>query len=218
MAATAAPIVGTLTTTVVKGLELRDVVTLGTMSPYIKLHVGKESFQTKAHEKGGRTPTWNQAFIFNLDGKEVAVHLVAYNKGTLSDDVIGRVDIPISNLVKASAETSFDLVNPADFKKIAGKIIIKTEYKNPNAPQQPAVTQPTTVAPTQPKVVVMAQPQVVYQQPQVVYAQPGGGMMAQPQMVYGQPQMVYAQPGQQVVYMAAPQPGQQVVYMQPRNH
>jgi len=208
------PITGTLTVTVVKGLDLHDIQTLGTMSPFVKLNVGKESFTTKHHEKGGRAPTWNQAFIFNLDGKEASLHIVVSNKGTLTDGIIGRVDVPIHNLVKAHAETAFDLVNPSDFKKSAGKIVLKTEYHDPKAPHH----QPAAAA--QPKVVVMAQPQMVYQQPQVVYAQPqmmGGG---QPQIMYQQqPQVVYAaQPGQQVVYMQAPQPGQQVVYMQPRTH
>jgi len=200
-----APITGTLTVTCVKGLDLNDIQTLGKMSPFTKLSVGKESFSTKQHEKAGKTPTWNQAFIFNLDGKEVALHVIVYNKGTLGDGIIGRVDVPISNLVKASAETSFDLVNPSDFKKSAGKIVLKTEYKDPNAPQMAAA---------QPKVVYAQQPQVVYAQPQVVYAQPqmAGGQ----QVVYQQQPMMYAQPGQQVVYMA--QPGQQVVYMQPRTH
>jgi hypothetical protein len=208
----AAPITGTLTVTVVKGLDLNDVQTIGAMSPYGKLSVGKEAFSTKPHEKGGKTPTWNQAFIFNLDGKEVALHVVLLNKGTLSDGTIGRVDVPLSNLIKASAETAFDLVHPDNFKKSAGKIVLKTEYKNPNAPApQAAAAQPAAA----PKVVVMAQPQMVYQQPQVVYAQPGMGGQ---QVVYAQqPQVVYmaAQPGQQVMYA---QPGQQVVYMQPRTH
>jgi len=213
-----APITGTLTVTVVKGLDLHDIQTLGAMSPFCKLSVGKESFTTKHHEKGGKTPSWNQAFIFNLDGKEAALHVHVMNKGTLSDGTIGRVDVPLANLVKAQAETAFDIVDPGNFKKTAGKVVLKTEYKNPNAPQQPApaAAAAPVVAAAQPKVVMMGQPQMVYQQPQVVYAQPGMG--GQPQVVYAQqPQVVYmaAQPGQQVVYT---QPGQQVVYMQPRTN
>ena len=60
---------------------------------------------------------------------------------------------------------------------------------------------PFPVVYQQPQVVVLPQPQVVYQQPQVVYQQP--------QVVYQQPQVIYTQP--QVVYAQPP-----VVYQQPR--
>jgi hypothetical protein len=213
MSAAATNPTGTLTVTIVKGVDLNDIQTLGKMSPFAKLRVGNEEFTTKTHASGARNPLWNQAFIFNLDGKEAALHVTILNKGTLSDGIIGRVDIPITGLLKASAETAFTLVNPSDFKKGAGNIMIKTEYKNPNAPAPAAAM--AAAAPQQKVVVVQqpaaAAPQIMYQQPTMVYAQPGYG--GAPQIVYQQP-MYAAQPGQQVVYMA--QPGQQVVYMQPR--
>lgn len=65
-----------LTVNVIKGVNLRDVRTLGKQSPYAKLTCGSESFKTKVVEKGGSTADWNQSFIFNFDGKDQFMHVV----------------------------------------------------------------------------------------------------------------------------------------------
>jgi len=203
-------------------VDLKNVITLGAMDPFLILRVGKEEFHTKPHKDAGRNPTWNQAFIFNLDGKEEQMHIVAMTKGHLSDDHIGRCDIPISSLVNSKGETSFDIVEVNNFKKVAGHIVLKVEFKGQGA--LPALAQfaqpqatPQVVQQQAPQVVVVQKPaqQVVYQQPQVVYAQPQYVMAqpGQPQMVYQQPMYQQQQPQQQPMYQ--PQPGQQVVYMQP---
>lgn len=196
-----------LTVNVIKAVGLRDTRTIGKQNPYAKLTTGSESFKTKAHEKGGTDPQWNQSFIFNLDGKDQFMHVVVYDKETLTDDTIARFDIPLATLAAATGEVAYNLVHPNDFKKSAGAICLSCEFRDPNAPVVPAAA----AAPAaQPQPVVQQQPQVIYQQPQpqVVYMQ----QPQQPQIVYQQPQVVYQQPQPQIIYQ---QPQPQVVYQQP---
>jgi hypothetical protein len=38
----------------------------------------KEKFKTKVHHNGGTAATWEQSFIFNLEGKEDYLHIVCH--------------------------------------------------------------------------------------------------------------------------------------------
>jgi len=206
-----------LTVGVVKAIGLRDTRTLGKQNPYAKLKCGAEEFKTKVHEKGGTNAEWNQSFIFNLDGKDQFMHVIVYDKETISDDIIARFDIPLPTLAAATGEVAYNLVHPNDFKKAAGSIVFKCEFKDPNAPVVPQ----TAAAPaaTATAAAPAAQPTIVYQQPQpqVVYMQQPQPVYQQPQVVYQQPQVVYQQPQPQpqVVYQQ-PQPQPQPVYQQPQ--
>jgi len=175
------------------------VRTLGKMCPYTKMQTGSETFKTKAHEKAGVNPEWNQAFIFNLDGKDQHLHVHVMDEEWGKDGVIGRVDVPLATLATMSGETAFTLNNPSDFKKTAGSLILRTEFKDPTAPQiaPQMATQPAV------QVVYQQQPMVMYQQPQptVIYQQPT------PQPTPQQPVVVYQQPVPQqptVVYQSPP--------------
>jgi len=96
--------VGPLTITVHGCIGLKDVQTFGKQDPLCKLHYAKEKFQTKVHDDGGKNPVWEQSFIFNLDGSEDSVHFSVLNKNTVSDDVIGRADVPVDRLTKNAKE------------------------------------------------------------------------------------------------------------------
>ena len=80
------------------------------MSPYVQIWTIGEKFKTKVHhhgtalcadlpapcfrpdvrQTGHTTPTWEQSFIFNLEGKEDVVHMFVYCQETLSDKLIGK--------------------------------------------------------------------------------------------------------------------------------
>jgi len=205
--------VGKLELKVCRGERLKDMELVGKMDPYCTLQCGGEKFKTKVLKKAGTNPVWNQNFIFNLDGKtEPILHVMVMDSDLISDDCIGRLDIPLADLCKTHHEQKFQVVDKNNFKKITGDLYLQcVSYSGSHLPNQP------------PKVVVAAAPapapQVVYMQapapapqPQVVYQQPA----PQPQPVYQQPapqpQMVYQQPAPQPqpVYQQAPQP--QVVY------
>ena len=210
MAAAKAPLVGKLTLNVVAGKNLKDMELIGKMDPYVVLKCGKEEFKTKVQKKAGTNPTFNQSFIFNLEGKEDALHINVFDEDLVSDDHIGRCDIPLHKLVETDKQVAFQLVSKNDFKKITGDLILKVESFVGTGAPNPAAPKPVAAAPA--PAPAMPQQQVVYaQQPQ-----PRVVMMAapQPQLVQGADGKLYAiqQPQQQVVYMQQPQ--QQVVYMQ----
>jgi len=227
MAAAGVKLVGKLTLNVVAGKNLKDMELVGKMDPYVVLKCGKEEFKTKVQKKAGTNPTFNQSFIFNLEGKEDALHVNVLDEDLVSDDHIGRADINLANLVKTDKPVAYQLVNKDDFKKVTGELILKVESFVGTGAPNPAVHAAPAAAPVahgapsmahgQPQVIMQQQPQIIYQQQprMVVMQQP---MMApQPQLVQGADGKLYAiqQPMQmqpQVMYMQQPQ--QQVVYMQ----
>jgi hypothetical protein len=177
------------------------------------LKCGKEEFKTKVQKKAGCNPTFNQSFIFNLEGKEDSLHINVLDEDLVSDDHIGRADINLLNLVKTDKQTAYQLVSKDDFKKITGELILKVEsFVGTGAPNPAVHAAPVTATTPAP----MQQQQIIYQQQprMVVMQQPQ--MMAQPQLVQGADGKLYAiqqpmvQP--QVMYVQQPQP--QVVYMQ----
>jgi len=187
------------------------------------MHMGSEKFKTKIMKDAGKTPVWNQNFIFNLDGKtEPAIHINVMDEGTVTDSVIGRLDLPLADLCKSTAEQKFQIVDPDNFKKLTGEVTIQcVSYSGTVLPNQPPkAVSPMAQQQMSPVAVVSPVAQVVYQQPQqqrVVYVQqpmqPQMVYAQQPQMVYAQqPQMVYAQPQQQ--YVQQPQYAQPQQYVQ----
>jgi len=189
--------------------DLRSVQMLGTQSPYCKLDCGGEHFHTQVHKHGGKTPHWNQSFIFNLNGKEEAVRFTVRNKNLVSDDDIGRVDVPIADLCHQDGKDKwYELVDPNNFKHMCGKIHIGARLGSGTPAAAPAATTAATVIQQQPQ----QQPRVVYvtqqQQPQVVYT-------TAPQVMYQppQPQVVYQPAQPQVVYVT--QQPQQGMYANP---
>jgi len=190
---------GKLTITVIEAKELKDTELIGKMDPYTTVEIGKEKFKTKVQKKAGKTPHWNQTFIFNLEGKEDALHVNVFDEELISDDHIGRVDIPLTKLVATNAAVWYQLIDRNDFHKVTGQLAIRVDsFVGTGAPAAEAAAAPSKEQP-------VAAPQVVMQ-PQVQ-------AQAQPQMVYAQPQqqqMMYAQqPQQQMMYapqvMAQPQ-------------
>jgi len=221
-AANKTPMVGKLTLCVVSGRNLKDMDLLTKMSVYVTLKCGKEEFKTQVQNKCGTAPNFNQSFIFNLEGKEDALHVNVYSKEMLSDGHIGRIDIPLHNLVKTDKQCDYNLNSPSDFKKVTGDLILKCESFVGTGAPNPAVhaaPAPAAAPVQQQQQMMMQQPQMMMQQQQMMAAQPRVVMMAapQPQLVQGADGKLYAiqQPGMvaqpQVMYMQA-QPN--VMYVQ----
>jgi hypothetical protein len=53
---------GKLTVKVIEAKLSRYTEMFASMSPYVKLLCGGVECQTKIHESGGKTPSWNQSF------------------------------------------------------------------------------------------------------------------------------------------------------------
>jgi len=202
MSAAANPI-GKLEIKVASCKNLKDVELVGKMSPYVHLKCGSEEFKTKVCDDAGKACSWNQNFIFNLDGKTIPeVHVLVYDKNTVrADAVIGRLDLKLDAFCKTHAEQRWQIFDPDNFSKIAGELYLQcVSYHGTVLTNQPPAAHPAPapapVAQPQPQVVMMAAPQMV--------------MGAQPRVVYVQ-QPVVQQPN--VVYVQQPAP-QQVVYYQ----
>jgi len=228
------PLVGPLTVTIVSGENLHSVVLFGNMSPYVQLKAGSEEFKSKPAKDGHKNPKWNQAFIFNLDGKTDSLHLHVFNQELVSDTCIGRCDIIMNEhtLPKYLGNHPFEIVDKNNFKKVHGKVLLQFAFSGTGLPKQEEVktivekqapatqtqasvtvqTPPATVTvQTQPATTVQAvqQPQVVFVQPVVQQQRPQVVYQQQPTAVYQQPTVMYQQP--QVMYQ---QP--QVMYQQPQ--
>jgi Ca2+-dependent lipid-binding protein len=204
--------------TICEAKDLVDPNLFGTMDPYVEIECCKDKFKTKVHQDGGKAPKWDAAFVFNLDGKQADdCHVAIYHKGLVTDTKVGRCDLSIQSLCEDGKEHWYQVVDPSNFKKMAGQIKISAKFEGTGLPQkQTTTTASTTTASTttavqQPRVVVVQQP---VQQPQVVYQQ----QVQQPQvMMTSTGQLVYVQQQPQVVYQQQPQvvyttQGQQVIY------
>lgn len=231
---------GKLTVTIHKAIDLKDVQTFGKQDPYCKLSIGNEQFNTRIVKGGGKNPSWEQAFLFNLTGVEDALHIKINDQETTIDRPIGRCDIQLQDLVTKASKgpATFQVLDVSNFSKMAGQIQISVEFtgtglvsSNTSTSTNTAASTPTPapapVQPVQQKQPVQQQPpQQQYQQPPQQYQQhPQQYQQQQPPMyqqapVYAQaPAPVYVQQPAPVVYQQPIQPvyvqQPQVVYGQP---
>jgi len=214
---------GKLTVTVIEVKELKDVQLLGKMDPFVRLECGKEKHKTSVKNGAGRQATYNESFIFNLEGKEDKLHVYVIDKELISDDDIGRTDIPLQTLASTTAGTWYQLVETGNFKKIAGQVCLQATFVGTGGPASadPAPAKQAAQAPVQAAAApaaAAAAPQMVMQQPQVIYAAPQyAAPQQQQQIIYApqqqaQAQLVRGTDGK--LYAIAPQPQPQVVYVQ----
>ena len=77
--------------------KLKNTQTLGTQDPYVKLTLGKTMQKTRVHEDGGKIAVWNQRIIFRYNGENKLL-VQTMNSNTMSDSLIGHVEIPLANL------------------------------------------------------------------------------------------------------------------------
>jgi len=144
---------GRLTITVIDGKDLNEK-DFGKQDPYCKLHVGSEKYKTKTHKKGGKTPVWDQAFIFTLKSTKhnELLHIVCYDEDLLSDDCIGRADIPMSALLanRGKGKQYYQIVDKDNFKKIAGYLALKVEWDGTGADDSSDDSKATITLPVKP--------------------------------------------------------------------
>jgi hypothetical protein len=226
---------GALTVTAHLAANLKDTATMGKQDPYCKLVVGSTTFKTKVHNDGGRNPVWQQAFLFNLEGKEDVLHIYVMEQGTMSDSDIGRCDIDLKTLCSHLGKKAYPLVDRSNFTQSAGTMELTAEFKGTGAPPilsksaevfaaEQKMQQQTTSALTQSQTQQLEierlrlQTEQLKLQAQIAQAQASQHVVQQPQIVqqpqYSQPQYnmqpVYTQP-----IMAQPQMLQPIIVQQP---
>lgn len=182
---------GKLTVTVHNAHQLANKELIGKMNPYVKITIdgNKEHFHSKDIRGGHQTPSWEQGFIFNLEGNEDLFHINVWTKGTITDDHIGRCDLKLEHLDLSGKPHQYELRDRDNFTKLAGYINISLVFDGTGVPTgtlaytthqsrvAPATQQPATPAPAPAPVVVEvvsagAQPAAVVVAPAPVPAQP----------------------------------------------
>ena len=198
------------------------------MDPFVKYVVKGEKFKTPVATNGHRNPKWEYSFVANLDGDEDAIHLRVFNKGNVTDDLIGRADVELPNLDMSGSPQWYSVRDPDDFSKECGEISLSILFEGNGLPASsraltthtmrsagsPSAVQQGAAQPMSPP--SYAAPQQNYASPpppqQQTYAAPPQQMPAYGQPQYGapaygqpqQPQVVYGQPPQQMPPAYAP--------------
>jgi len=236
---------GKLTVTLNSCRALKSTELVGKMDPYVIVNITgnkDEKFKTKVVKGGHENPTFDQAYIFNLEGKEDLLHVNVWNSRTLGDDHVGRLDLSLDNLDLSGKPRWYQLKDRSNFTKVNGEISMTCIFEGQGLPSgtlaftthqaakeaaeaasSPAVAPaPAAVSTPSPAPQVQTPPQ---QQPPQYASQPQQ-YGSQPQQYGSQPQQYqtppqqqqqYGYPGQQYqsqtpVYQAPRQPQPQVVY------
>eukprot|EP00004_Rigifila_ramosa_P004017 TRINITY_DN143_c0_g1_i8.p1 TRINITY_DN143_c0_g1~~TRINITY_DN143_c0_g1_i8.p1 ORF type:complete len:295 (-),score=52.98 TRINITY_DN143_c0_g1_i8:298-1140(-) len=92
---------GRLQIQIVEGRNLRDKDLFGKMDPYVIVQLGNQKFRTKTHKNGGKSPSWNETFNFNVADNMVTMPIVLtlMDDDIGADDFIGAISIPVNTLI-----------------------------------------------------------------------------------------------------------------------
>lgn len=114
--------------------KLQNTQTFGTQDPYVKLTLGKTMQKTRVHEDGGKHAIWNQKIIFKYIG-ESKLLVQCMNSNTMSDNLIGHVEIPLGNLTLGNpVDQWFQIYNKK--RKLSGEIKMKLYKQDPQQQQR----------------------------------------------------------------------------------
>lgn len=128
---------GKLTIRCIKGVELKAGQTMMVKAdPYVKLTIGSQTFQTKAHANGGKNPVWEEDFSFNVSNEKELL-LEVYDQETKSKDkLMGTAKVSILNwIAQQSFEGSIDILDSSG--KPAGKVDVAAKFEKPEAGAAP---------------------------------------------------------------------------------
>lgn len=122
---------GKLTVTVhnASGIADKD---LGKQDPYCIIKAGDQKFQTRTHKKGGTSPEWNEAFIFNCFGVPASTNLdfELYDEDIGLDDKIGTVQLQLRKVVEAKGKCSYDVMTKRLLgTKAKGNLFVTTKFE-----------------------------------------------------------------------------------------
>jgi len=124
----AKPKTGKLTITVHQAQKLYDTA-IGTQDPYIQLQCGEVKYKSRVAVGGGRSGTFEQAFLFQLKGNEFGVNVEALAQKALGDEQIGRAGVPLTQFfVKKLEPTWIRLGRDNGGKTYAGEVLVSSEW------------------------------------------------------------------------------------------
>lgn len=125
------------------------------MDPYLIIQVGNQKQRTKTHKNGGKNPSWQDSFAFELTGHEAMLNVMCYDKDVFtSDDFIAQCSINMEIFFhKKKGQQWFRMIRKGG--KDGGQLLLDWEYK---MVKMPGYNVPQTN--------VMAHNQTYQQQPQ----------------------------------------------------
>ena len=90
--------------------------------------------KTRVHQDGGKIAIWNQKLIFKYIGENKLLVQVM-NSNTMSDNLIGHVEIPLGNLTfDRPVDQWFQIYNKK--RKMSGEVKLKIYKQDPQMQQQ----------------------------------------------------------------------------------
>lgn len=85
-----------------RGLAARD--DNGLSDPFVRLQLGSTKAKSATVYKD-LNPSWNEEFIFSVDGSDDELLVVVWDEDRFSRDFLGQVKIPISDVLTAEKQT-----------------------------------------------------------------------------------------------------------------
>lgn len=85
-----------------RGLAARDEN--GLSDPFVRLQLGSTKAKSATVYKT-LNPTWNEEYIFNVEGSDGELLVVVWDEDRFSRDFLGQVKIPISDILTAEKQT-----------------------------------------------------------------------------------------------------------------
>jgi pyruvate/2-oxoglutarate dehydrogenase complex dihydrolipoamide acyltransferase (E2) component len=144
------------------------------MDPFCVIHLSNskdEKFKTKVAKNGHRNPTFEQSYIFNLEGKEELLHCNAWHEATLGDDHIGRLDLSLDALDMSGTKRWYQLKDKTNFTKETGEICMSIIFDGHGLPVG-SVAEKTTTARLAPAASPAASPAAATASPVATVAPP----------------------------------------------
>ncbi|XP_057963686.1 leucine-rich repeat extensin-like protein 3 isoform X2 [Malania oleifera] len=166
-----------LEVTVVGGNKLKDTEWISRQDPYVCLEYGSTKFRTRTCTDGGKSPTFQEKFVFTLIEGLKELNLAVWNSNTLTfDDFIGSGKVQLLKVLSSGFD---DSCWPLQTKtgRYAGEIRLILHYANANKPSAScAPSAPPYLTPPGPQVPPYCAPPPVsavsYPQPVAAYPTP----------------------------------------------
>ena len=109
----------------------KDEDAIGKMDPYVKVRVGLQAVQTIPSKGMGKSPTWNEEFVFNLNGED-SIRFTVYDSDIGKDDFLGKAKVMLSQVAALGVLDTNVPLHSKILNRNVGNLHIRIEY----APQK----------------------------------------------------------------------------------
>ncbi|CAI2164977.1 18567_t:CDS:2 [Funneliformis geosporum] len=118
---------GVLKVTVIEAKNLKDEDKIGKSDPYVTLNIG-ESTQKTTVKGGDLNPTYNEEFLFDIDGQK-ALKIEVWDKDHLNkDDLIGKNDVKLAHAISKGSEDVWVTMREHTIGRSRGEVHLSLEF------------------------------------------------------------------------------------------